>query len=77
MTVQVGTAAAYGNQNLERSVREMESCIVDHNRIVELLAQVVMNRPDLEVSEEIKQELEVLIRESNAAVARTRRLSSS
>lgn len=77
MTVQIGTSVAYGNQSLERSVREIESCIVDHNRIIELLAQIVMSRPELEVSREIKEELAALVCGSGAVVAKIRRLSDN
>lgn len=77
MAVQIGTAEYHGNSNLESEIREMESCIVDHNRIVELLAHMVLNTPDLEVADEIKDELAALLDRSKAAVTRIRRQSGN
>ncbi len=76
MTLQIGTATSYRNQNLEISLREIESCIQDHNRIVELLSQLVLSRPELGISDEIKGELLALVRRSSATVASIRRLSN-
>lgn len=77
MIMQVGSATSFADQNPEISLQEIESCIVDHNRIIELLAQIVMSRPELEVSKDIKEELAALVRGSGAVVAKIRRRSGN
>ena len=77
MAVQIGNAEYHGNSNLESEIREMESCIVDQNRIVELLAHLVLNTPKLEIADEIKDELAALLGRSKATVTRIRRLSGN
>ncbi|MYD80918.1 MAG: hypothetical protein F4X44_09935 [Gammaproteobacteria bacterium] len=74
MTMQIGTASSH--PNLESSLEDVESCVQDHNKILELLAQVVLSGPELEVSEELKEELAALARRSSATIARIRRSSN-
>lgn len=74
MTMQIGTASSH--PNLESALEDVESCVQDHNKILELLAQVVLSRPELEVSEELKEELAALARRSSATIARIRRSSN-